>query len=129
MLGLILLTTASVVVMLTLPNAARAFQMFKTLNDRAQRTTQADMIKNHLFEHAGDRVDEAQSKWSMVRTTIESLDAAQSQDPLLGVSAHREHHLHGPTKADDIFEKMEEQITGRTESIRFLEALANYASD
>ncbi len=39
----------AIVVMLTAPNYARAYQMFKTLNDRAQRTTQADMIKNHLF--------------------------------------------------------------------------------
>ena len=36
---------------LTPPNAAR-LQIFKTTNDRAQRMTQADMIKSHLFEHA-----------------------------------------------------------------------------
>ncbi len=44
----------AVVARLTAKNASRAYQMFKTQNDRVQRTTQADMIKNHLFEHADE---------------------------------------------------------------------------
>jgi hypothetical protein len=119
----------AIVVLLTPPNAARAFQMFKTLNDRAQRTTQADMVKNHLFEQADDRVDEAQSKWSAVRTIVEPLDIVHRDDPLLTYLHTVSIVYNGPIEIDDIFEKMEEQINGRGESIKFLEALSKYATD
>src|SRR5665213_1719064 len=109
-------------------DAARAFQMFKTLNDRAQRTTQADMIKNHLFEHAAEWVDEAQAKWSTVRSTIETLASVQSEDPLMTYLHTASILENGPVETDEIFERLENQITTRKESLRFLESLAEYST-
>lgn len=119
----------AVLVMLTPPSAVRAFQMFKTLNDRAQRTTQADMIKNHLFEQSGESVDEAQSKWSSMRSTIEGLERPTGDDPLLTYLHHVGIVFYGPVAADDIFEKLESSVVGRAQSLSFLEALARYGSD
>ncbi|HZL38083.1 MAG TPA: DUF262 domain-containing HNH endonuclease family protein [Tepidisphaeraceae bacterium] len=119
---------SAVIVTLMPPNAARAFQMFKTLNDRAQRTTQADMIKNHLFEHAAEWVDEAQAKWSTVRSTIETLASVQSEDPLMTYLHTASILENGPVETDEIFERLENQITTRKESLRFLESLAEYST-
>jgi hypothetical protein len=119
----------AVAVMLTPPNSARAYQMFKTLNDRAQKTTQADMIKNHLFEHAEDKVDEAQSKWSTMRTSIEGVVHAADVDPLLTYLHHVSIVFYGPITSDDIFEKMEQDVVSRSQSLQFLEALASHAND
>src|SRR5206468_226887 len=106
-----------------------AFQMFKTLNDRAQRTTQADMIKNHLFEQADDQIEEAQSKWSTMRCTIEGVDIPKADDPLLTYLHHASIAFYGPINSDDIFEVMEERVAGRAIALKFLEGLANYAAD
>jgi hypothetical protein len=119
----------AVLVMLTPPSSIRAYQMFKTLNDRAQRTTQGDMIKNHLFEQAADAVDEAQAKWTAMRTTIEGFDQPQSEDPMLGYLHHVSIVFYGPVLEEEIFEKMETEVVGRAKSLAFLEALSTYASD
>jgi len=119
----------AVIVVLTAPSSLRAYQMFKTLNDRAQRTTQADMIKNHLFEHAGENIDEAQSKWSSMRSTIEGLGQSHREDPILEYLHHVSIAFNGPVKADDIFEVMEQRIGSRSASLAFLESLSSYASD
>lgn len=120
---------SALLVMLEPPNAARAYQMFKTLNDRAQRTTQGDMIKNHLFEKADTKSDEAQSKWSTMRSLIEGVERARGDDPLLRYLHHISIVFNGPLTADEIFERMEENITSQSEAMTFLEALAIYAND
>src|SRR5262249_54212454 len=117
------------IIILEPSNRARAYQMFKTLNDRAQRATQADMIKSHLFEQSDDRVTEAQAKWSNMRNTIEELDRNQADDPILTYLHHASIALNGPIQADDIFAMMEEKVVGRANAIKFLDVLSSLASD
>jgi hypothetical protein len=62
------------VVLLKVPDDADAYMMFETLNDRGLRTSQADLVKNHLFGKAGDRLSEVQSRWSYMRGALETLD-------------------------------------------------------
>ncbi|MGL4419148.1 MAG: HNH endonuclease family protein, partial [Gemmataceae bacterium] len=119
----------ALVVMLYPANSLGAFQMFKTLNDRAQRTTQADMIKSHLFEHADDKIDEAQAKWSATRTIIEGVAVPGDEDPLMTYLHNISILEYGPIGADDIFEQMENHVTSRASSMKFLESLAASASD
>ncbi len=87
------------------------------------------MIKNHLFEQADAQVEEAQVKWSTMRSTIEGVISKCSRDPLLTYLHHVSIVFYGPTKADDIFDLMEERINGHRASLNFLEALATYAGD
>lgn len=119
----------ALVVMLTPPNRGRAYQIFKTSNDRAQRATQVDMIKSHLFEEADPDTEEAQAKWSTMRSTVAGLNQTRLDDPLLGYLHNVSIMLNGPMKADDIFEKMEETVSGRSNALSFLDSLATYASD
>ena len=120
----------AVIIVLLPPNRARAYQMFKTMNDRAQRATQADMIKSHLFEQAEEGQNtEAQSKWTTMRNTIEALAAAQTDDPLLTYLHHVSIALYGPITSDEIFDMMESKVSGRGNAMKFLIALATHATD
>src|SRR5262249_38705833 len=66
--------TAQVVV-LRVPDGLNGYRMFETLNDRGLRTSQADLVKNYLFDEArADRLQEAQTKWSGMIGALESLD-------------------------------------------------------
>lgn len=119
----------ALVVKLTPPNSTGAFQIFKTQNDRGQKTSQADLIKSHLLEQSQARRAEAQAKWSSMRATIEELRLGGNDDPLLTYLHHVSIVVHGPIKADDIFEHLEDGVTGGTNAFRFLENLATYAND
>ena len=61
------------VVVLKVTNPENAFLMFETLNDRGLKTSQVDLVKNHIFNMAGDRLDEAQTMWSSMRSAIETV--------------------------------------------------------
>ena len=52
---------------------ANAYRMFETLNDRGLKTSQADLIMSYLFERAGDRIGEVQSRWSSMRSALDQL--------------------------------------------------------
>jgi hypothetical protein len=119
----------ALIVMLTPPNAGRAYQIFKTSNDRGQRTSQVDMIKSHLLEQSEPDAAEGQVKWSTMRSTIAGLSPDTLDDPLLGYLHNVSIVLNGPVRADDIFEVMENTITGKTTALAFLDSLAKYAND
>jgi uncharacterized protein with ParB-like and HNH nuclease domain len=61
------------IVKLSVADAANAFKMFETLNDRGLKTSQADLVKNYLFEQAAERLSEAQNHWSSMRGAVESV--------------------------------------------------------
>src|SRR5262249_14803575 len=60
------------VILLKVPNDLDAFVMFETLNDRGLKTSQADLVKNFLFNQANDRITEAQKKWTAMLGALES---------------------------------------------------------
>jgi len=67
------LDTQANIVILKVSNAENAFMMFETLNDRGLKTSQVDLVKNHIFSKAGDRLPEAQRMWSSMKTAIETV--------------------------------------------------------
>jgi uncharacterized protein with ParB-like and HNH nuclease domain len=54
------LLTGAKVLLLKVPESKWAFIMFATMNDRGIKTSQVDLVKNHLFQEAGARIHEAQ---------------------------------------------------------------------
>jgi hypothetical protein len=61
------------VILLKVPNAANAYRIFETLNDRGKRASQSDLVKNHLFAYADSRIAEVQQRWTYMRGTLEGL--------------------------------------------------------
>ncbi len=43
---------------------SRAFVIFETLNDRGLNLSTSDLLKNHLFGTAGERLEEAKLRWA-----------------------------------------------------------------
>lgn len=62
------------VVLLKVYDDANAYRMFETLNDRGLKTSQADLVKNHLFGAAGARIEEVQQRWAYMRGALEALE-------------------------------------------------------
>lgn len=50
-----------------------AFLIFETLNDRGLRLTTTDLLKNHLFSQAGDRLDFVRKAWAEMTAGLESV--------------------------------------------------------
>ena len=64
----------ALVILLRVPSDANAYRMFETLNDRGLRTSQSDLVKNHLFGRAGERLPEVQQKWAYMKGALETMD-------------------------------------------------------
>lgn len=107
------------------PDEINAFVMFETLNDRGLRTSQADLLKNFLFQQSENRIDEAQAKWSTMRGTIEALD----DDLTLTYLRHLTIARYGYTREREVLERIRENVTSKVQAISFLDGIAESATD
>jgi hypothetical protein len=115
----------ALVVLLKVPNDVNAYKMFETLNDRGLRTSQADLVKNYLFGQFGDRLNEAQQKWALMRGALESLE---EEDITVTYLRHALIAIQGYLREPQVYEAVQTQARGRQASVGFvskLEAMAN----
>ena len=116
----------ALVILLKVPSESDAFKMFETLNDRGLRTGQVDLVKNHLFQKAGDRLQEVQSSWSYMRGALES----SSDDPEATIDFLR-HALivqRGHLREQDVYDEVQKMVLSAQGAVAFastLESLAN----
>jgi hypothetical protein len=115
------------VILLRVPDHMNAFVMFETLNDRGLKASQADLIKNYLFSHANERIQEAQQRWAKMIGVLETLGQEE-------VTVTYLHHLlitkFGPTVAREVFDKVRQYVNeSESRSIQFLDELAESATD
>jgi hypothetical protein len=122
----------AVVVAITPPSLSQAYQMFITLNDRAQRTTQADLIKSHLFQEVSEgethntHLTEASTKWATARKMAD-IGVRSQEDPILSYLHYLCVIRTGPVTLDGLFDVIEGKIIGRNQALHFLDALSAYA--
>ncbi len=112
-------------VLLRVPDDADAYRMFETLNDRGLRTSQADLIKNHLFAKSGDRFSEVQNRWSYMRGALESLD---DPDITINFLRHALVLMRGYLSAKKVYETVQEIARAEQSTVTFtghLETQAN----
>ena len=114
------------VILLRVPDHLNAFVMFETLNDRGLKASQADLLKNHLLSLSGDRIKEAQHKWSSM---IGILDSIGKDD----ITVTYLHHLlitkHGQITGREVFDKVKQTINTKGKAIEFLDELMDGAND
>ena len=60
------------VIQVTVPSQANAYIIFETLNDRGKDLSASDLLKNHLFGRAEDRIEEVQAKWNQMLGILET---------------------------------------------------------
>lgn len=97
----------TIAVLLRVPDDTNAFKMFETLNDRGLRVSQADLVKNHLYETAKGRRDEAQHRWTQMRSILESLE--DEDFSLMLFLRHAMIVMEGHMREVDVFERVQER--------------------
>ena len=119
--------TGAEVIVLRVPDHLNAFKMFETLNDRGLKASQADLLKNHLLSLAGDRRIEAQHLWSEMIGIIESIGI--QDDATVTFLHHVMITKTGPTRGQEVFDKVSQMINNQTSSLGFLHDVASAAND
>lgn len=115
----------ALVVLLKVPDQANAYKMFETLNDRGLRTSQADLIKNHLFARSGDRSAEVQTKWSYMRGALE---ASEEDDITINFLRHALIVLRGYLTAADVYDEVQNVTKSEQATVTFTATLENLAN-
>ena len=110
---------ASVILVKT-DHAAKAFKMFETLNDRGLKTSQADLVKSYLFGEAGERVNEAQSRWSSMK---ENLEEIADDDRAINFLRHALIATKQFVRSEEIYSTIQKDIRGESNASSFLNSL------
>lgn len=116
--------TGAQVILMKVPDHMNAFVMFETLNDRGLKASQADLLKNYLLSHCGNRINEGQQKWAHMAGIMESVE----RDELVMTYLH--HFVinrTGPTTAREVFDKVKSSVSSQTRALELLDDLADGA--
>lgn len=117
---------SALVIVLKVPDDLNAYVMFETLNDRGLRTSQADLVKNHLFACADERLPEAQQKWATMNGALETLD---QDDITVTYLSHLIISMWGHVREREVFQMVKEKVAAKQQAIDFLDALAEGANE
>ncbi len=119
------LENKALVVLLRVPDDADAYKMFETLNDRGLRTSQADLIKNHLFGRSGIRFNEVQSRWAYMRGTLDSLD---DEDITINFLRHALITMSGYRREVDVYDAVQQIAKSEQATVTFATNLESLSS-
>ncbi|KAA0009580.1 MAG: DUF262 domain-containing protein, partial [Thermoplasmata archaeon] len=108
------------IIIVTVSDDVNAFTVFETLNDRGLILSQTDLIKNYLFNKAGDRIGEAKDKWTRFTGAIES---GISEEEILNYIRYYWSSKHGLTREKELYKKIKEKIKNKNQSVTFLSNL------
>ncbi|MBI5750390.1 MAG: DUF262 domain-containing protein [Nitrospinae bacterium] len=84
------------VVSITVPNDSNAYTIFETLNDRGLELAQIDLLKNHLYSRAGEKLDNVQNYWTSMTSKVES--TTQNESIILTYIRHHWSSQYGLTR-------------------------------
>lgn len=122
------LKNKSRVVKLVVDSEETAFTLFETLNDRGLKTSQADLVKNFIFNLSGDRISEAQRYWSSMKGAIESI-SDRDDDITMEFLRIACCVLTGPTAKREVFKTIQSKAHGKSEAIQILTDLEKLSRD
>lgn len=113
------------VIWVTVQDDQDAFLIFETLNDRGLDLSIADLLKNHLFRLAGDRIKEAQARWTRMVGAMESL-----LRPNITVTYIR--HLwgskHGAVRERVLFSTIKKELRTKQAAVDFAGSMGDEAN-
>lgn len=112
------------IILLRVPDELNTYLMFETLNDRGLRTSQSDLVKNHLFGKSESRMEEAQTKWSSMRAALETLT---EDDITVTYLRQLLIVLDGPTREKEVMKKVEDRSRTPANAIELLDTMAESA--
>lgn len=107
------------VIEVSVPEEARAFVIFETLNYRGLDLSTSDLLKNHLFARAGDRIEEAKARWSRAMAPF----AASEFDADVFLR-HFWASKKGVVRVKALYSQMKDDITSPQSAVDFADELA-----
>ncbi len=108
------------IIIVLVADEANAFTIFETLNDRGLSLSQVDLIKNFLFNKAGNRLSEAQEKWTRFTGAIE---AAASEEEILQYLRYHWSSKYGLTREKELFDAIKRKTNSSNLVITYLAEL------
>ena len=112
------------VIHVTVSEEERAFEVFETLNDRGLNLSTSDLLKNYLFRKAGERMEEAKSKWTRAMATLAAAGMDGDEDTFL---KHVWASKKGVVRVKALYSLIKKDITTQDSAIRFAAELAECA--
>lgn len=111
------------VICVQVPDDRGAYVVFETMNDRGLRPSAADLLKNHLFGLADNRLDEAERNWVSMTGTLETIPDSDD-DIVVTYIRHLWISQHGPTRTKELFDRIKQNINGKQAAIDLSNELA-----
>lgn len=112
------------VIILVVPSEADAYLIFETLNDRGADLTIADLLKNYLFGHAGDKLDAVRDGWMQV---LGALEIAAENALFTTFLRHYWSSIHGAVRERELFKSIKEHIATEAQVVEFMNDLQGAA--
>jgi hypothetical protein len=104
------------VIWVQVPDHANAFTIFETLNDRGLDLAISDLLKNFLFNLAGNRINEVQEAWVEM---VGALVAVDGEDQVVNFIRHVWSSYHGLTREKELFASIKNKTTSKQAAVTF----------
>jgi hypothetical protein len=117
------LVEGAMVICVQVADDRSAYIVFETMNDRGLRPSAADLLKNHLFGLADNRMVEAEHSWIAMTGTLETVPEADD-DIVVTYIRHLWISQHGPTRTKDLFDRIKTEIKSKQSAIDLASELA-----
>jgi uncharacterized protein with ParB-like and HNH nuclease domain len=104
------------VIRVTVRDAADAFIIFETLNDRGLELSTADLLKNYLFGQSGDRIEETRGCWQRMEGALGTIT---TKDPTAEYVRQLWGSFYGLTRKRELFHRIKDEITNKKSAVAF----------
>ena len=113
------------VIAVVVADAAGAYVIFETLNDRGLDLSKSDLLKNYLFGKAGSkRIKEAQQRWAAMLGALESYT---KDDLAVTYIRHSWIATHGHVRERELYDRIREKIKTPQDAVTLAAQLADNA--
>lgn len=113
------------IIWFAVPDREHAYRIFETLNDRGLELSKSDLLKNHLFEVAGDDWEDAHQQWSKMMGILEAV--ARTEPPATYIR-HFWIAQNGPTRERELFKSIKAVVNKKSRALAFAKELAEQAN-
>lgn len=119
------LASRAKVILFRVPTHTNAYMIFETLNDRGLDLSTTDLLKNHLFGLAGERLLEVEHNWTEMQSTLQ---ASGDEETAKTFIRHLWSSLHGLTRDRILFDEVKNKLKTKSDAAEFSKELAASAS-
>lgn len=119
------LEKGSRVIKVTVADPGTAYVIFETINDRGLQLSAADLLKNHIFGLADDRLPEAVEKWQSMSGALATLP--DQDETTVTYIRHMWISLNSPTRTRQLYEKIKETVKNKQGAIDLATQFSNNA--